>query len=52
MVRPGPLWELQDEEIETRQKAVAARLGFTLADHSLTLHGHCVREDCPYREKT
>ena len=47
----GHVEEFTDEEIETRQKAVAARLGFTLADHSLTLHGHCVRENCPYREK-
>jgi Fur family ferric uptake transcriptional regulator len=47
----GHVEEFTDEEIETRQKAVAARHGFTLADHSLTLHGHCVRENCPYREK-
>lgn len=47
----GHVEEFTDEEIESRQKAVASRLGFTLADHSLTLHGHCVRENCPYREK-
>jgi hypothetical protein len=24
-------------------------MGFSITDHSLTLHGHCVRENCPYR---
>jgi hypothetical protein len=26
-------------------------MGFAITDHSLTLHGHCVRENCPYRSK-
>jgi hypothetical protein len=24
-------------------------MGFVLEDHSLTLHGRCVRENCPHR---
>jgi len=45
----GHVEEFSDEEIEERQRAVAKRLGFEITDHSLTLHGHCVREACPRR---
>jgi Fur family ferric uptake transcriptional regulator len=45
----GMVEEFTDEQIEARQKAAAAELGFKLADHSLTLHGHCLRESCPNR---
>jgi Fur family ferric uptake transcriptional regulator len=45
----GRVAEFSDESIEERQRQIAARLGFTITDHSLTLHGHCVRESCPYR---
>jgi Fur family ferric uptake transcriptional regulator len=47
----GRVAEFQDEDIEDRQRAVATRLGFEITDHSLTLHGRCVRENCPYRPK-
>jgi Fur family ferric uptake transcriptional regulator len=45
----GRVEEFSDESIEERQRAVATRLGFEIADHSLTLHGRCVRADCPHR---
>ena len=47
----GHVEEFSDEDIEERQRQIAVRLGFEIADHSLTLHGHCVREACPYRPK-
>jgi Fur family ferric uptake transcriptional regulator len=45
----GRVEEFSDDSIEERQEEIATRLGFKLADHSLTLHGHCVRANCPYR---
>lgn len=45
----GRVEEFADDEIEARQKSIAADMGFRLEDHSLTLHGRCVRENCPYR---
>jgi len=45
----GRVEEFADEEIEARQKSIAADMGFVLEDHSLTLHGRCVRENCPHR---
>ena len=45
----GRVEEFSDDSIEERQEQIATRLGFKLADHSLTLHGHCVRANCPYR---
>ncbi len=45
----GRVEEFSDDSIEDRQRAIASRLGFEITDHSLTLHGHCVRQDCPYR---
>jgi Fur family ferric uptake transcriptional regulator len=47
----GRVEEFSDTGIEDRQQEIATRLGFTITDHSLTLHGHCVRENCPYRAK-
>jgi Fur family ferric uptake transcriptional regulator len=47
----GRVEEFSDDSIEERQHAIAKRLGFEITDHSLTLHGHCVRENCPYRPK-
>ncbi len=47
----GRVEEFSDAGIEDRQQQIAARLGFEITDHSLTLHGHCVRESCPYRVK-
>ena len=37
----GLVEEFYDEEIENRQKAVAAERGFEIADHALALYGHC-----------
>jgi Fur family ferric uptake transcriptional regulator len=47
----GHVEEFSDEGIEDRQRQIATRLGFEINDHSLTLHGRCVRPDCPYRAK-
>jgi Fur family ferric uptake transcriptional regulator len=45
----GRVEEFSDDGIEDRQRAVAARLGFEITDHALTLHGRCVRANCPHR---
>jgi Fur family ferric uptake transcriptional regulator len=45
----GRVEEFSDQGIEQRQHSIAAELGFELKDHALTLHGHCVRENCPHR---
>ena len=47
----GRVEEFTDEGIEDRQREIAARLGFEITDHALTLHGHCQRENCPHRPK-
>ena len=47
----GRVEEFSDDSIEEKQREIAARLGFEITDHSLTLHGHCVRENCPHRRK-
>ncbi len=46
----GRVEEFSDPDIEERQSAAAERLGFTIADHSLILYGHCRRENCPGRQ--
>ena len=47
----GRVEEFSDDGIEARQREIAQRLGFEISDHSLTLHGRCVRPDCPHRPK-
>jgi len=47
----GRVEEFADAGIEERQREIAARLGFEITDHSLTLRGRCVREACPHRSK-
>ncbi len=47
----GRVEEFADAGIEDRQREIAARHGFELTDHSLTLRGRCVRERCPHRTK-
>jgi len=47
----GRVEEFTDDSIEEKQREIAARLGFEISDHSLTLHGRCVRPDCPHRPK-
>jgi Fur family ferric uptake transcriptional regulator len=48
----GRIEEFMDEGIEERQRAIATRLGFEIADHSLILHGRCRKVACPYKPKT
>jgi Fur family ferric uptake transcriptional regulator len=45
----GRVEEFADPSIEERQREIAARLGFEITDHSLTLRGRCVRDGCPHR---
>jgi Fur family ferric uptake transcriptional regulator len=47
----GRVEEFTDDSIEEKQREIAARLGFEISDHSLTLHGRCVRPNCPHRAK-
>lgn len=47
----GRVEEFTDDSIEDRQREIATRLGFEITDHSLTLHGRCVRPNCPHRAK-
>ena len=47
----GRVEEFSDDSIEDRQRSIAAQHGFDITDHSLTLHGRCVRENCPHRSK-
>ena len=47
----GRVEEFADSGIEERQREIASRHGFDLIDHSLTLRGRCVRENCPHRPK-
>ncbi|MDR0233696.1 MAG: ferric iron uptake transcriptional regulator [Zoogloeaceae bacterium] len=46
----GHVEEFCDTEIERRQKAIAARRGFKIEEHALSLYAHCQREDCPNRQ--
>ena len=45
----GRIEEFCDEEIERRQRIIAERLGFELAEHSLVLYGRCSRPECTNR---
>jgi len=47
----GRVEEFSDDSIEDRQREIAMRLGFEITDHSLTLHGRCVRQNCPHRAR-
>lgn len=46
----GHVEEFQDEMIEQRQRDRAKEMGFKLAEHSLIMHGECMRKDCPNRK--
>ena len=46
----GQVEEFVDADIEERQEAIAARLGFTIGEHSLVIYGRCQRADCPRRK--
>ena len=45
----GEVIEFIDATIERRQTQIAKKHGFELTDHSLVLHGHCRRKNCPKR---
>jgi Fur family ferric uptake transcriptional regulator len=45
----GRVEEFYDEEIERRQKTIAAERGFDIHDHSLYLYADCTKTDCPHR---
>lgn len=45
----GQVEEFFDTKIEDRQRVIAQEKGFTLAEHALSLYGHCVRDNCPHK---
>ena len=45
----GQVEEFFDTKIEDRQRAIAREKGFALAEHALSLYGHCVRNNCPHK---
>jgi len=45
-VKCGRVEEFYDAEIEKRQEIAAARLGFTMQEHSLTIYGICSKQPC------
>lgn len=45
----GRVEEFYDKLIEERQREIAAKLGFKLSDHALTLYGEC--NDCAGKKK-
>jgi len=47
----GAVEEFVDPDIETRQNAIAKRLGFRIEEHSLVLYGRCQRPNCPTRKR-
>jgi Fur family ferric uptake transcriptional regulator len=47
----GRVEEFFDPDIESRQRAIAEKRGFTLHDHSLALYATCAKTDCPHRPR-
>ncbi len=47
----GKIVEFFDETIEQCQQKVARKAGFTIRDHSLTIYGDCLKDDCPNRKR-
>ncbi len=47
----GRIEEFFDSKIEERQRKIAEEKGFVLADHALSLYGHCARKSCPHKGK-
>lgn len=45
----GKVEEFFDAEIEQRQHTVAAKRGFAIAEHALSLYAHCTKKNCPNR---
>ena len=48
-IKCGRVEEFYDAEIEKRQEAAAAKLGFTMQDHSLTIYGVCTQQPCAHK---
>lgn len=48
-VKCGRVEEFYDAEIEKRQESAAAKLGFTMQDHSLTIYGICAKQPCVHK---
>ncbi|MDO9052252.1 MAG: ferric iron uptake transcriptional regulator [Methylotenera sp.] len=48
-IKCGRVEEFYDAEIEKRQEAAAAKLGFTMQDHSLTIYGVCTQQPCVHK---
>jgi len=48
----GKVEEFYDVEIEKRQNAVAKIKGFAIADHTLSLYAHCIKDKCPNRPES
>ena len=46
----GHVEEFVDTGIEQRQDAIAQQHGFAISEHSLIIHGRCLRTDCPHRK--
>jgi Fur family ferric uptake transcriptional regulator len=47
----GAVEEFVDSEIETKQQAIATRLGYRIQEHSMVLYGRCQRTDCPAKRQ-
>lgn len=45
-IKCGRVEEFYDAEIEKRQESAAAKLGFKMQDHSLTIYGVCSKQPC------
>jgi len=45
----GKVEEFYDADIEKRQNAVAKLKGFAIADHTLSLYAHCIKDKCTNR---
>ncbi len=50
-IQCGHVEEFFDEEIERRQRNIAAERGFTIQDHSLHLYVNCTKTACPHRAR-
>jgi Fur family ferric uptake transcriptional regulator len=47
----GAVEEFVDSDIESRQQAIASKLGYRIQEHSMILYGRCQRPDCPARKQ-
>jgi Fur family ferric uptake transcriptional regulator len=45
----GHVEEFYDSTIESRQKKIAAELGFDIHEHSLQIYADCTRTKCPHK---